>query len=59
MRWWGGFDLIRRLMFIVAVTLVNFIQPDYAQVWCQSNTVCPFLLPILSCLVVVVIDDSQ
>jgi len=32
MRWWGGFDLIRRLMFIVAVTLVDFIQPDYAHV---------------------------
>ena len=32
MRWWGGFDLIRRLMFILAVTLVDFIQPDYAQV---------------------------
>lgn len=32
MRWWGGFDLLRRLMFIVSVTIFDFFQPDYEQV---------------------------
>lgn len=32
MRWWGGFDLLRRLMFIAAVTIMDFILPDYSQV---------------------------
>lgn len=31
-RWWGGFDLIRRLMFIVVVTLFDLLLPDYTQV---------------------------
>lgn len=31
-RWWGGFDLIRRLMFIFFVTLFDLLQPDYTQV---------------------------
>lgn len=32
MRWWGGFDLLRRLMFIISVTIFDFFQPDYEQV---------------------------
>ena len=32
MRWWGGFDLVRRLLFIMAITLLDFAQPDYSQV---------------------------
>jgi hypothetical protein len=31
MRWWGGFDLLRRLMFIVTITVLDFTRPDYSQ----------------------------
>ena len=36
-RWWSGFDVIRRLMYIVVVTVVDFSYPDYTQVLAASN----------------------
>ena len=32
MRWWGGVDLLRRLMFIVSLTVFDIFLPDYVQV---------------------------
>ena len=31
-RWWSGFDVIRRLMYIVMVTVTDFADPIYTQV---------------------------
>ena len=31
-RWWNGFDLIRRLLFIMVVFFFNYVQPSYTQV---------------------------
>ena len=35
-RWWGGFDLLRRLMFITVITFMDSIQPDFSQVYIAS-----------------------
>ena len=32
MRWWGGWDLLRRLAFTVTITVLDFFKPDYSQV---------------------------
>ena len=31
-RWWSGFDLLRRLLFIVVVFFFNYVKPSYIQV---------------------------
>ena len=32
-RWWSGFDLLRRLLFISVVFFFNYVQPRYTQVY--------------------------
>ena len=32
-RWWSGFDLLRRLLFITVVFFFNYVQPRYTQVY--------------------------
>ncbi len=31
-RWWSGFDLFRRLLFILVVFAFNYFNPNYTQV---------------------------
>lgn len=31
-RWWSGFDLLRRLLFITVVFFFNYVEPSYTQV---------------------------
>lgn len=31
-RWWSGYDLYRRLLFITVVFVFNYINPDYIQI---------------------------
>ena len=31
-RWWSGFDLLRRLLFIIVVFFFSYVQPSYTQV---------------------------
>ena len=31
-RWWSGFDLLRRLLFIIVVFFFSYVQPGYTQV---------------------------
>lgn len=43
-RWWGGFDLFRRLLFIIVILIFNYTHPQYSQVgtmaqnWCDMNS---------------------
>ena len=37
-RWWSGFDLFRRLLFIIVVFFFSYVQPGYTQVILGSLT---------------------
>ena len=41
-RWWSGFDLVRRLLFITVVFFFTYVQPGYTQVF-LTIIICTFL----------------
>ena len=40
-RWWASFDLFRRLLFMVVVLSLNYLEPRYRQVRIPGESLQP------------------